>query len=156
MSAWLELLPRHWAAFLEQHQLLHWPGLGVFRWDSEGYTLQLSSSFAEGLNKPFVMFVPVRLGPDYHPQGELEQRPLSSLESLSSRYSTLRYEARQPESVVEAPRHTKPILYRWRKPHRQRAYPQQRKSLAPPYQSRLSLTSVRRLTHWREKAHSLL
>ena len=49
------------------------------------------------------MFVPVRLGSDYLPQGELEQRPLSSLESLSSRYSTLRYEARQPEPVVEAP-----------------------------------------------------
>ena len=103
VSAWLELLPRHWATFLEQHQLLHWPGLGIFRLASEGYTLQLSSSFAEGLNKPFAMFVPVRLGPDYHPQGELEQRPLSSLESLSSRYSTLRYEAHQPEPVVEAP-----------------------------------------------------
>lgn len=103
VSAWLELLPRHWATFLEQHQLLHWPGLGIFRLAPEGYTLQLSSSFAEGLNKPFAMFVPVRLGLDYHPQGELEQRPLSSLESLSSRYSTLRYEARQPEPLVEAP-----------------------------------------------------
>nr|WP_314650095.1 hypothetical protein [uncultured Porphyromonas sp.] len=103
VSAWLELLPRHWAAFLEQHQLLHWPGLGVFRIEPDGYTLQLSSSFAEGLNKPFAMFVPVRLGPDYLPQGELEQHPLTSLESLSSRYSTLRYEARQPEPVAEAP-----------------------------------------------------
>ena len=103
VSAWLELLPRHWATFLEQHQLLHWPGLGIFRLAPEGYTLQLSSRFAEGLNKPFAMFVPVRLGPGYLPQGELEQRPLSSLESLSSRYPTLRYEARQPEPVVEAP-----------------------------------------------------
>ena len=103
VSAWLELLPRHWATFLEQHQLLHWPGLGIFRLAPEGYTLQLSSSFAEGLNKPFAMFVPVRLGPDYLPQGELEQRPLSSLESLASLYTMLRYEARQPEPMPEEP-----------------------------------------------------
>ncbi|WP_455250870.1 LysM peptidoglycan-binding domain-containing protein [Porphyromonas sp.] len=103
VSAWLELLPRHWATFLEQHQFLHWPGLGIFRLAPEGYTLQLSSSFAEGLNKPFAMFVPVRLGPDYLPQGELEQRPLSSLESLASLYTTLRYEARQPEPIPEEP-----------------------------------------------------
>ena len=103
VSAWLELLPRHWATFLEQHQLLHWPGLGIFRLAPEGYTLQLSSSFAEGLNKPFAMFVPVRLGPDYLPQGELEQRPLSSLESLASLYTMLRYEARQPEPIPEEP-----------------------------------------------------
>jgi hypothetical protein len=103
VSAWLELLPRHWATFLEQHQLLHWPGLGIFRLAPEGYTLQLSSSFAEGLNKPFAMFVPVRLGPDYSPQGGLEQHPLSSLESLASLYTTLRYEARQPEPIPEEP-----------------------------------------------------
>lgn len=104
VSAWLELLPRHWATFLEQHQLLHWPGLGVFRWDSEGYTLQLSSTFAEGLNKPFAMFVPVRLAPpDYRSQGDLEQRPLASLGSLASLYTTLRYEARQPEPIPEEP-----------------------------------------------------
>lgn len=103
VSAWLELLPRHWVTFLEQHQLLHWPGLGIFCLAPEGYTLQLSSSFAEGLNKPFAMFVPVRLGPDYLPQGELEQRPLSSLESLASLYTTLRYEARQPEPIPEEP-----------------------------------------------------
>lgn len=103
VSAWLELLPRHWATFLEQHQFLHWPGLGIFRLAPEGYTLQLSSSFAEGLNKPFAMFVPVRLGPDYLPQGELEQRPLSSLESLASLYTTLRYEVRQPEPIPEEP-----------------------------------------------------
>lgn len=103
VSAWLELLPRHWATFLEQHQLLYWPGLGIFRLAPEGYTLQLSSSFAEGLNKPFAMFVPVRLGPDYLPQGELEQRPLSSLESLASLYTMLRYEARQPEPIPEEP-----------------------------------------------------
>ncbi|WP_455109145.1 LysM peptidoglycan-binding domain-containing protein [Porphyromonas sp.] len=103
VSTWLELLPRHWATFLEQHQFLHWPGLGIFRLAPEGYTLQLSSSFAEGLNKPFAMFVPVRLGPDYLPQGELEQRPLSSLESLASLYTTLRYEARQPEPIPEEP-----------------------------------------------------
>lgn len=103
VSAWLELLPRHWTAFLEQHQLLHWPGLGVFRWDSEGYTLQLSSTFAEGLNKPFAMFVPVRLAPDYCSQGDLEQRPLASLESLASLYTTLRYAARQAEPAAEEP-----------------------------------------------------
>lgn len=102
VSAWLELLPRHWAAFLEQHQLLHWPGLGVFRWDSEGYTLLLSSTFAEGLNKPFAMFVPVRLAPDYRSQGDLEQRPLASLESLASLYTT-RYAARQAEPAAEEP-----------------------------------------------------
>lgn len=103
VSAWLELLPRHWATFLEQHQLLHWPGLGVFRWESEGYTLQLSSSFAEGLNKPFAMFVPVRLAPDYRSQGDLEQRPLASLESLASLYTTLHYAARQAEPAAEGP-----------------------------------------------------
>ncbi|WP_455110383.1 hypothetical protein [Porphyromonas sp.] len=103
VSAWLELLPRHWATFLEQHQFLHWSGLGIFRLAPEGYTLQLSSSFAEGLNKPFAMFVPVRLGPDYLPQGELEQRLLSSLESLASLYTTLRYEVRQPEPIPEEP-----------------------------------------------------
>lgn len=103
VSAWLELLPRHWATFLEQHQLLHWPGLGIFRLAPEGYTLQLSSSFAEGLNKPFAMFVPVRLGPDYHPQGELEQRPLSSLESLASLYTTLHYAARHADPAAEEP-----------------------------------------------------
>nr|WP_314661448.1 hypothetical protein [uncultured Porphyromonas sp.] len=103
VSAWLELLPRHWAAFLEQHQLLHWPGLGVFRWDSEGYTLQLSPTFAEGLNKPFAMFVPVRLAPDYRTQGDLEQRPLASLESLANLYITLHYAARQAEPAAEEP-----------------------------------------------------
>ena len=88
IEVWLKAIPILWEELMREAGSVAWPRLGLFHTvsgnassTSSGYTFTPLSVFAEALNKPFSMFVPVEVA--HEGQGkDLKIREVTSLEVL--------------------------------------------------------------------------
>jgi hypothetical protein len=88
IEVWLKAIPTLWEELMQEAGSVAWPRLGLFHTvsrdassTSSGYTFTPLSVFAEALNKPFSMFVPVEVA--HEGQGkDLKIREVTSLEVL--------------------------------------------------------------------------
>ena len=88
IEVWLKAIPILWEELMREAGSVAWPRLGLFHTvsrdassTSSGYTFTPLSVFAEALNKPFSMFVPVEVA--HEGQGkDLKIREVTSLEGL--------------------------------------------------------------------------
>ena len=88
IEVWLKAIPTLWEELMQEAGSVAWPRLGLFHTvsgdassTSSGYTFTPLSVFAEALNKPFSMFVPVEVA--HEGQGkDLKIREVTSLEGL--------------------------------------------------------------------------
>ena len=88
IEVWLKAIPILWEELMREAGSVAWPRLGLFHTvsrdassTSSGYTFTPLSVFAEALNKPFSMFVPVEVA--HKGQGkDLKIREVTSLEVL--------------------------------------------------------------------------
>ena len=88
IEVWLKAIPILWEELMREAGSVAWPHLGLFHTvsgdassTSSGYTFTPLSVFAEALNKPFSMFVPVEVA--HKGQGkDLKIREVTSLEVL--------------------------------------------------------------------------
>lgn len=88
IEVWLKAIPTLWEELMREAGSVAWPRLGLFHTvsgdassTSSGYTFTPLSVFAEALNKPFSMFVPVEVA--HEGQGkDLKIREVTSLEVL--------------------------------------------------------------------------
>ena len=88
IEVWLKAIPILWEELMREAGSVAWPHLGLFHTvsgdassTSSGYTFTPLSVFAEALNKPFSMFVPVEVA--HEGQGkDLKIREVTSLEVL--------------------------------------------------------------------------
>ena len=88
IEVWLKAIPTLWEELMREAGSVAWPRLGLFHTvsgnassTSSGYTFTPLSVFAEALNKPFSMFVPVEVA--HKGQGkDLKIREVTSLEVL--------------------------------------------------------------------------
>lgn len=88
IEVWLKAIPTLWEELMREAGSVAWPRLGLFHTvsgdassTSSGYTFTPLSVFAEALNKPFSMFVPVEVA--HEGQGkDLKIREVTSLEGL--------------------------------------------------------------------------
>ena len=88
IQVWLKAIPTLWEELMREAGSVAWPRLGLFHTvsgdassTSSGYTFTPLSVFAEALNKPFSMFVPVEVA--HEGQGkDLKIHEVTSLEGL--------------------------------------------------------------------------
>ena len=88
IEVWLKAIPILWEELMREAGSVAWPRLGVFHTvsrdassTSSGYTFTTLSVFAEALNKPFSMFVPIEVAHGEQ-SNDLEIREVTSLEVL--------------------------------------------------------------------------
>jgi len=88
IEVWLKAIPILWEELMREAGSVAWPRLGLFHTvsgnassTSSGYTFTPLSVFAEALNKPFSMFVPVEVAHGEQ-SNDLEIREVTSLEIL--------------------------------------------------------------------------
>ncbi|EWC93518.1 LysM peptidoglycan-binding domain-containing protein [Porphyromonas catoniae] len=88
IQVWLKAIPILWEELMREAGSVAWPRLGLFHTvsgdassTSSGYTFTPLSVFAEALNKPFSMFVPVEVAHGEQ-SNDLEIREVTSLEVL--------------------------------------------------------------------------
>ena len=88
IEVWLKAIPILWEELMREAGSVAWPRLGLFHTvsgdassASSGYTFTPLSVFAEALNKPFSMFVPVEVAHGEQ-SNDLEIREVTSLEVL--------------------------------------------------------------------------
>ena len=88
IEVWLKAIPILWEELMREAGSVAWPRLGLFHTvsgdassTSSGYTFTPLSVFAEALNKPFSMFVPVEVAHGEQ-SNDLEIREVTSLEVL--------------------------------------------------------------------------
>ena len=88
IEVWLKAIPILWEELMREAGSVAWPRLGLFHTvsgnassTSSGYTFTPLSVFAEALNKPFSMFVPIEVAHGEQ-SNDLEIREVTSLEVL--------------------------------------------------------------------------
>ncbi len=88
IEVWLKAIPILWEELMREAGSVAWPRLGLFHKvsgnassTSSGYTFTPLSVFAEALNKPFSMFVPIEVAHGEQ-SNDLEIREVTSLEVL--------------------------------------------------------------------------
>lgn len=88
IEVWLKAIPILWEELMREAGSVAWPRLGLFHTvsgdassTSSGYTFTPLSVFAEALNKPFSMFVPIEVA-HREQSNDLEIREVTSLEVL--------------------------------------------------------------------------
>lgn len=109
IEVWLKAIPILWEELMREAGSVAWPRLGLFHTvsgdassTSSGYTFTPLSVFAEALNKPFSMFVPVEVA--HEGQGkDLKIREVTSLEVLGEIHP-ITLLASSPSSEVQAER----------------------------------------------------
>ena len=109
IEVWLKAIPILWEELMREAGSVAWPRLGLFHTvsgdassTSSGYTFTPLSVFAEALNKPFSMFVPVEVV--HEGQGkDLKIREVTSLEVLGEIHP-ITLLASTPSSEVQAER----------------------------------------------------
>ena len=109
IEVWLKAIPILWEELMREAGSVAWPRLGLFHTvsgdassTSSGYTFTPLSVFAEALNKPFSMFVPVEVA--HEGQGkDLKIREVISLEVLGEIHP-ITLLASTPSSEVQAER----------------------------------------------------
>ena len=109
IEVWLKAIPTLWEELMREAGSVAWPRLGLFHTvsgdassTSSGYTFTPLSVFAEALNKPFSMFVPVEVA--HEGQGkDLKTREVTSLEVLGEIHP-ITLLASTPSSEVQAER----------------------------------------------------
>jgi hypothetical protein len=109
IEVWLKAIPILWEELMREAGSVAWPHLGLFHTvsgdassTSSGYTFTPLSVFAEALNKPFSMFVPVEVA--HEGQGkDLKIREVTSLEVLGEIHP-ITLLASTPSSEVQAER----------------------------------------------------
>ncbi|WP_277086596.1 LysM peptidoglycan-binding domain-containing protein [Porphyromonas catoniae] len=109
IEVWLKAIPILWEELMREAGSVAWPRLGLFHTvsgdassTSSGYTFTPLSVFAEALNKPFSMFVPVEVA--HEGQGkDLKIREVTSLEGLGEIHP-ITLLASSPSSEVQAER----------------------------------------------------
>ena len=109
IEVWLKAIPTLWEELMREAGSVAWPRLGLFHTvsgdassTSSGYTFTPLSVFAEALNKPFSMFVPVEVA--HEGQGkDLKIREVTSLEVLGEIHP-ITLLASTPSSEVQAER----------------------------------------------------
>ena len=109
IEVWLKAIPTLWEELMQEAGSVAWPRLGLFHTvsgdassTSSGYTFTPLSVFAEALNKPFSMFVPVEVA--HEGQGkDLKIREVTSLEVLGEIHP-ITLLASTPSSEVQAER----------------------------------------------------
>ena len=109
IEVWLKAIPILWEELMREAGSVAWPRLGLFHTvsgdassASSGYTFTPLSVFAEALNKPFSMFVPVEVA--HEGQGkDLKIREVTSLEGLGEIHP-ITLLASTPSSEVQAER----------------------------------------------------
>lgn len=109
IEVWLKAIPTLWEELMREAGSVAWPRLGLFHTvsgdassTSSGYTFTPLSVFAEALNKPFSMFVPVEVA--HKGQGkDLKIREVTSLEVLGEIHP-ITLLASTPSSEVQAER----------------------------------------------------
>ena len=109
IEVWLKAIPILWEELMQEAGSVAWPRLGLFHTvsgdassTSSGYTFTPLSVFAEALNKPFSMFVPVEVS--HEGQGkDLKTREVTSLEGLGEIHP-ITLLASTPSSEVQAER----------------------------------------------------
>ena len=109
IEVWLKAIPTLWEELMQEAGSVAWPRLGLFHTvsgnassTSSGYTFTPLSVFAEALNKPFSMFVPVEVA--HKGQGkDLKIREVTSLEVLGEIHP-ITLLASTPSSEVQAER----------------------------------------------------
>ena len=109
IEVWLKAIPTLWEELMREAGSVAWPRLGLFHTvsgdassTSSGYTFTPLSVFAEALNKPFSMFVPVEVA--HEGQGkDLKIREVISLEVLGEIHP-ITLLASTPSSEVQAER----------------------------------------------------
>ena len=109
IEVWLKAIPILWEELMREAGSVAWPRLGLFPTvsgdassTSSGYTFTPLSVFAEALNKPFSMFVPVEVV--HEGQGkDLKIREVTSLEVLGEIHP-ITLLASTPSSEVQAER----------------------------------------------------
>ena len=109
IEVWLKAIPILWEELMREAGSVAWPRLGLFHTvsgdassTSSGYTFTPLSVFAEALNKPFSMFVPVEVA--HGGQGkDLKIREVTSLEVLGEIHP-ITLLASTPSSEVQAER----------------------------------------------------
>ena len=109
IEVWLKAIPILWEELMREAGSVAWPRLGLFHTvsgdassTSSGYTFTPLSVFAEALNKPFSMFVPVEVA--HEGQGkDLKIREVTSLEVLGEVHP-ITVLASTPSSEVQAER----------------------------------------------------
>lgn len=109
IEVWLKAIPTLWEELMREAGSVAWPRLGLFHTvsgdassTSSGYTFTPLSVFAEALNKPFSMFVPVEVA--HEGQGkDLKIREVTSLEGLGEIHP-ITLLASSPSSEVQAER----------------------------------------------------
>jgi len=109
IEVWLKAIPILWEELMREAGSVAWPRLGVFHTvsrdassTSSGYTFTPLSVFAEALNKPFSMFVPVEVAHGEQ-SNDLEIREVTSLEVLGEIHP-ITVLASTPSSEVQAER----------------------------------------------------
>lgn len=109
IEVWLKAIPTLWEELMQEAGSVAWPRLGLFHTvsgnassTSSGYTFTPLSVFAEALNKPFSMFVPIEVA--HEGQGkDLKIREVTSLEVLGEIHP-ITLLASTPSSEVQAER----------------------------------------------------
>ena len=109
IEVWLKAIPILWEELMREAGSVAWPRLGLFHTvsgdassTSSSYTFTPLSVFAEALNKPFSMFVPVEVA--HEGQGkDLKIREVTSLEVLGEIHP-ITLLASTPSSEVQAER----------------------------------------------------
>ena len=109
IEVWLKAIPILWEELMREAGSVAWPRLGLFHTvsrdassTSSSYTFTPLSVFAEALNKPFSMFVPVEVA--HEGQGkDLKIREVTSLEVLGEIHP-ITVLASTPSSEVQAER----------------------------------------------------
>ena len=109
IEVWLKAIPILWEELMQEAGSVAWPRLGLFHTvsgdassTSSGYTFTPLSVFAEALNKPFSMFVPVEVS--HEGQGkDLKTREVTSIEGLGEIHP-ITLLASTPSSEVQAER----------------------------------------------------
>lgn len=109
IEVWLKAIPILWEELMREAGSVAWPRLGLFHTvsrdassTSSGYTFTPLSVFAEALNKPFSMFVPVEVAHGEQ-SNDLEIREVTSLEVLGEIHP-ITVLASTPSSEVQAER----------------------------------------------------
>ena len=108
IQVWLKAIPILWEELMREAGSVAWPRLGLFHTvsgdassTSSGYTFTPLSVFAEALNKPFSMFVPVEVAHGEQ-SNDLEIREVTSLEVLGEIHPiTLLMPTPSPETESE-------------------------------------------------------
>ena len=109
IEVWLKAIPILWEELMREAGSVAWPRLGLFHTvsrdassTSSSYTFTPLSVFAEALNKPFSMFVPVEVAHGEQ-SNDLEIREVTSLEVLGEIHP-ITLLASTPSSEVQAER----------------------------------------------------